>query len=231
VYVCLLGIDGPTDTTSRFVGWFVNGSYSVYLWLPTARQLYLGFSEQDEAGADPAQDNVRASLACVCSVPGVPWLFRGVPWPCSVVFRGVCRGVPGVFRGCAVVVKKNYPPLGGCVGIFLGGSVVRLFFGPARSSFLPNKGLFFFWGGTNLCWVRCQCHQELCPSQVWHEPWALSQTPLSLPLASQLRLCSAVTCASASAVTFLHACVVHPTARSGTRQGNGRPAGTGEGLV
>ena len=112
-------------------------------------------------------------LACFSSAPGVPWLFRGVPWPCPAVCRGVCRGVPGVFRGCAVVVKKKYPALGGGLGIFLGGGVVRLL-------------------------------------------WAFA---------------SAVTCASASAVTFLHACVVHPNARSGTRQGNGRPAGTGEGLV
>ena len=82
MYVCLLGIDGPTDTTSRFVGWFVNGSYSVYLWLPTARQLYLGFGEQDEAGADPAQDNVLVATNDVLLVErggnriGVTWQDR-----------------------------------------------------------------------------------------------------------------------------------------------------------
>ena len=30
--------------STQFVGWFVNGSYSVFLWLPSMpRQLYLGF--------------------------------------------------------------------------------------------------------------------------------------------------------------------------------------------
>ena len=50
------GIDGPTSVQSQFVGWFVNGSYSVFLWLPTHRLLSLGFG--DEVGADSLQDNV-----------------------------------------------------------------------------------------------------------------------------------------------------------------------------
>ena len=37
------GIDGPTNSASKMLGWFVNGSYSVHLWLNNPRFLRLGF--------------------------------------------------------------------------------------------------------------------------------------------------------------------------------------------
>ena len=38
------GVDGPTNSLSKMIGWFVNGSYSVHLWLGSSpRFLKLGF--------------------------------------------------------------------------------------------------------------------------------------------------------------------------------------------
>ena len=52
------GIDGQTSVASQFVGWFVNGSYSIHLWLPTKRrQLTLGFTTLP-GSADLASDTV-----------------------------------------------------------------------------------------------------------------------------------------------------------------------------
>ena len=55
------GIDGQTDTLSRMVGWYTEPAYSIYLWLPRARTLELGFftegcTENCAVSADPAQD-------------------------------------------------------------------------------------------------------------------------------------------------------------------------------
>jgi hypothetical protein len=55
------GVDGacPQDhscTGAQFVGWFVNGSYSVFLNTPEHRQLRLGFGP--DAAADPDLDTV-----------------------------------------------------------------------------------------------------------------------------------------------------------------------------
>lgn len=50
---------GPTSVESEFVGWFVNGSYSVYIW-GQEKHLRLGFGK--EAGADPALDDVLVAV-------------------------------------------------------------------------------------------------------------------------------------------------------------------------
>ena len=48
-------------TSTQFVGWFVNGSYSVYLWLPAMpRQLHLGF----DANGTEVQCTVVYSVQC-----------------------------------------------------------------------------------------------------------------------------------------------------------------------
>ena len=69
------GVDGPTHITTQFVGWFVNGSYSVYIWTPEPRQLRLGFGEWD-----PTLDDVLIATNDVLLVQrntsriGVTWL-------------------------------------------------------------------------------------------------------------------------------------------------------------
>lgn len=50
------GLDGPTNTPSRFLGWFMDGSYSVLLWTPLQRALVLGFGAN--RSSDAAQDQV-----------------------------------------------------------------------------------------------------------------------------------------------------------------------------
>ena len=52
-------------TSTQFVGWFVNGSYSVYLWLPAMpRQLHLGF----DANGTEVQCTVYSVQCTVYSV-------------------------------------------------------------------------------------------------------------------------------------------------------------------
>ena len=50
------GIDGKTNTSSQFVGWFTNDSYSIYFWLPQPRILKLGFLKTKFLGGE--SDNV-----------------------------------------------------------------------------------------------------------------------------------------------------------------------------
>jgi len=50
------GIDGQTNTLAQYVGWFMDGSYSVWLWTPTPRILSLGFGAN--VTADPLLDKI-----------------------------------------------------------------------------------------------------------------------------------------------------------------------------
>ena len=74
------GIDGTTSVASEFVGWFVNGSYSVYLWGP-ARHLRLGFGP--DASADPGLDTVLTATndaLLVTTKRGAATSKLGVTW-------------------------------------------------------------------------------------------------------------------------------------------------------
>ena len=71
------GTDGQTNSRSKMFGWFVNGSYSVHLWLNVPRLLRLGFG--DDASADPSKDDVLVATNDVLVVQrdtssiGVTW--------------------------------------------------------------------------------------------------------------------------------------------------------------
>jgi len=71
------GIDGPTNSASKMLGWFVNGSYSVHLFLSNPRFLRLGFG--DDTSADPSQDQILIATNDVLLVQrgaskiGVTW--------------------------------------------------------------------------------------------------------------------------------------------------------------
>ena len=75
------GIDGSTAgaTEAQFVGWFVNGSYSVFINTPTPRQLWLGFNARGAAAEDSGLDEVLVATNDVLLVQrgaskiGVTW--------------------------------------------------------------------------------------------------------------------------------------------------------------
>ena len=113
------GVDGacPRDhacTGAQFVGWFVNGSYSVHLNTPKHRQLRLGFGP--DASADPALDTVLVATNDALMVQrgtsriGVTWL----DWRTIVGF------VEGPDASVALhVINPAAPHGGGCP--FAGG--------------------------------------------------------------------------------------------------------------
>lgn len=95
--------DGTTSVNSDFVGWFVNGSYSVYLWGPS-RHLRLGFGR--DALADPEQDTVLEATNDVLLVK------RGESAQIGVTWRD-WRTIVGFVEGDAVAQMEETTGHGG----------------------------------------------------------------------------------------------------------------------
>lgn len=148
------GIDGQTSVESQFVGWFVNGSYSVHLWLPTKRrQLTLGFTSAPGA-ADAASDTVFIALNDALYVERGNDNSTGI-----AVTWADWRTIVGEIKGDAMVALEEENKAGTCE--YEGGccgAVVRVALPPSSpvSGIAWNITKTYSGHGSTICYIELE---------------------------------------------------------------------------
>ena len=133
------GVDGPCPedfecTNNQFFGWFVNGSYSLWIDTPTPRHLRLGFGP--ELGADATQDTVLVATNDVLLVQrgasrlGLTWL----DWRTMV---GFVEGPDAHFQLEELTGQGHSTPGGCAVGDGCCNAVKQFSLSPLRYAYAP----------------------------------------------------------------------------------------------
>jgi hypothetical protein len=154
------GVDGPTSVASEFFGWFVNGSYSLYLWGPN-RHLRLGFGP--DAGADQAVDDVLVATndaLLVKTKQSTSSSQLGLTWRDWRTIVGFVEG-PDAHVRLEELTGHGEPPGGACaVPAGCCGAVKQFSFKPAAAA-APVSFQYWRWviekthdaSGSTICFI------------------------------------------------------------------------------